>query len=77
MTKDQLLEMVRDSSRTMTLRQKLTLVAMLSMPAMIAQLSSVVMQIIDASMLGHLGTHEAAAVGLVSTTIWLFGGVTS
>lgn len=77
MTKDQLLEMVRDSTQVMTLRQKLALVAMLSMPAMIAQLSSVVMQIIDASMLGHLGTHEAAAVGLVSTTCWLFGGVVS
>ncbi|MCM1079657.1 MAG: MATE family efflux transporter [Bacteroidales bacterium] len=77
MTKDRLLEMVRDSTQTMTFRQKLMLVAMLSLPAMIAQLSSVVMQVIDASMLGHLGTHEAAAVGLMSTTIWLFGGVTS
>ena len=35
------------------------------------------MQIIDASMLGHLGTKESATVGLVSTTIWLFGGLCS
>lgn len=77
MTKDQLLEMLRDSTQTMTLGQKLRLVALLSMPAMIAQLSSVVMQIIDASMLGHLGTNESAAVGLVSTTIWLFSGLLS
>lgn len=77
MTKDQLLEMLRDQTQTMTLGQKLRLVALLSMPAMIAQLSSVVMQIIDASMLGHLGTNESAAVGLVSTTIWLFGGLQS
>lgn len=33
------------------------------------------MQMIDAAMLGHLSTDEAAAVGLVSTTIWLFGGL--
>lgn len=69
--------MLRDRTQMMTLRQKLHLVALLSMPAMIAQLSSVVMQIIDASMLGHLGTNESAAVGLVSTTIWLFGGLQS
>ncbi len=35
------------------------------------------MQIIDAAMLGHLGTRESATVGLVSTTIWLFGGLCS
>lgn len=69
--------MLRDRTQTMTLGQKLHLVALLSMPAMIAQLSSVVMQIIDAAMLGHLGTNESAAVGLVSTTIWLFGGLQS
>ena len=61
----------------MTLGEKLRLLVLLSMPAMIAQLSSVVMQIIDAAMLGHLGTRESAAVGLVSTTIWLFGGLLS
>lgn len=69
--------MLRDHTQTMTLSHKLRLVALLSMPAVIAQLSSVVMQIIDAAMLGHLGTNESAAVGLVSTTIWLFGGLQS
>ncbi len=44
---------------------------------MVAQISSVAMQIIDAAMLGHLGTRESATVGLVSTTIWLFGGLCS
>lgn len=59
----------------MTLREKLHLTVLLSVPAIIGQLSTIVMQIIDASMLGHLSTVEAAAVGLVSTTIWLFGGL--
>ncbi|MBR2153816.1 MAG: MATE family efflux transporter [Bacteroidaceae bacterium] len=61
----------------MSLRQKLRLIILLSVPSMIAQLSSVVMQMIDAAMLGHLSTNEAASVGLVSTTIWLFGGFCS
>lgn len=69
--------MLRDGTQTMTTGQKVRLVVLLSMPAIIAQLSSVVMQIIDAAMLGHLGTRESAAVGLVSTTIWLVGGVQS
>lgn len=61
----------------MTWQEKLRLTLLLSLPAMIAQISSVAMQIIDASMLGHLGTKESATVGLVSTTIWLFGGLCS
>lgn len=77
MTKDELLALVRPGARAMTLREKLRLIVLLSMPAMIAQISSVAMQIIDAAMLGHLGTKESASVGLVSTTIWLLGGLCS
>lgn len=61
----------------MSWQEKLRLTVLLSLPAMVAQISSVAMQIIDAAMLGHLGTKESAAVGLVSTTIWLFGGLCS
>lgn len=74
-TKDELLAMVRRGARNMTLSEKLRLTILLSLPAMVAQLSSVAMQIIDAAMLGHLGTRESAMVGLVSTSIWLFGGL--
>lgn len=77
MTKDELLELVRKDARMMTNGEKLRLVILLSMPAILAQVSSVFMQIIDASMLGHLSTEEAASVSLVSTTIWLFGGLIS
>lgn len=76
-TKDELLGMLSREDCEMTLQQKLRLTVILSLPAIIAQLSSIVMQMIDAAMLGHLSTDEAAAVGLVSTTIWLFGGLTS
>lgn len=77
MTKDELLSLLRDKNSEMTLQQKLRLTIILSMPAIIAQFSFIAMQMIDAAMLGHLSTDEAAAVGLVSTTIWLFGGLTS
>lgn len=75
LTKDELLALVRKGARNMSWQEKLRLTVLLSLPAMVAQISSVAMQIIDAAMLGHLGTKEAATVGLVSTTIWLFGGL--
>lgn len=77
LSKDELLTLVRKGARNMSWQEKLRLTVLLSLPAMIAQLSSVAMQIIDAAMLGRLGTKEAASVGLVSTTIWLFGGLCS
>lgn len=61
----------------MTWGQQLRLTALLSLPAIVAQLSSIVMQYIDAAMVGRLGAGEAAAIGLVSTTTWLFGGLCS
>ena len=77
LSKDELLALVRKGARDMSWQEKLRLTVLLSLPAIVAQISSVAMQIIDASMLGHLGTKESATVGLVSTTIWLFGGLCS
>ena len=54
--------------------EQLRLCLMLSYPAIIAQLSSVLMQYIDTSMVGHLGAAEGASIGLVSTCMWLLGG---
>lgn len=73
---DRLLAMIRDG-RTMSAGQKVRLAVMLSVPAVVAQLSSIVMQYIDASMVGSLGAEASAAIGLVSTTTWLFGGLLS
>lgn len=47
----------------------------LSIPAVLAQISSIIMQYIDASMVGSLGAAATAAIGLVSSTTWLFGGL--
>lgn len=73
---EELLAMIRDG-RTMTAAQKVRLAVMLSVPSVVAQLSSIVMQYIDASMVGSLGADASASIGLVSTTTWLFGGLVS
>ena len=76
MSTQDLLQLVKDG-QPMTLRQQLTLTAQLSFPAMLAQLSNIVMQYIDAAMVGSLGADASASIGLVSTTIWLFAGLLS
>lgn len=72
--KDELLSLLRDGG-SMSRRDKLRLVLLLSVPAMLAQLSTIVMQYIDAMMVGQLGASASASIGLVSTTTWLFGGL--
>ena len=68
---DYLLSLIREGKQ-MTLGQQLRLTAYLSVPAIMAQISSIAMQYIDASMVGSLGANVAASIGLVSTTTWLF-----
>lgn len=71
---NRLLSLIREG-RSMTGKQQLHLTVLLSIPAVIAQLSSIAMQYIDAAMVGNLGAEEAAAIGLVSTSTWLFWGL--
>lgn len=73
-SKDTLLQMIRDGGN-MTRGDMLRLTLLLSAPAMMAQLSDIVMQYIDASMVGSLGKNASASIGIVSTTIWLMGGL--
>ena len=47
----------------------------LSLPAILAELSSTLMQYIDASMVGSLGAHASAAIGVMESTMWLLGGL--
>lgn len=61
----------------LTWRQRLQLTVALSLPAMLAQISSIAVQYIDASMVGHLGADASASIGLVSTSLWLFWGICS
>lgn len=63
------------SGRVGTLGHKLSMVARLSWPAIMAQLSTILMEYIDASMVGRLGAGPAASIGLMATTTWLFWGL--
>lgn len=74
--KDSLLSLIRQG-QPMSLKQQLQLTVQLSMPAIMAQVSSIIMQYIDASMVGSLGADVSASIGLVSTSTWLFWGVCS
>lgn len=55
--------------------QQVKMILLLSLPAILSQVSSTVMQYIDASMVGSLGADASASIGLVSSTTWMFGGV--
>lgn len=61
----------------LTLWQRLRLTARLSVPAIVAQISAVVMEYIDASMVGSLGASASASIGIVTTSTWLFMGLCS
>lgn len=58
----------------LTTRQQMSLTLQLSWPAIMAQLATIIQQYIDAAMVGRLGATQSAAVGLVASTTWLFGG---
>lgn len=59
----------------LTIKEQFILIMRLSFPAILAQISSVIMGYIDASMVGMLGYKQAASIGLVSSTTWLLGGI--
>ncbi len=58
----------------LTYKQQAGLVIRLSIPAILAEISSIVMQYIDAAMVGSLGKNATASIGLMSSTTWLVGG---
>ena len=64
-----------DSASEMTLVQQIRWVARLTVPAILAEITSIAMQYIDAAMVGSLGERASAAIGLVSSSTWLLGGL--
>ncbi len=72
--KENLLFRLRNGEKLNT-RQQIFMILQLSLPAILAQLSSIVMQYIDASMVGQLGAEQSASIGLMSSTTWLFNGI--
>ncbi len=73
-TTDLLLENIR-MGRALTNGEKLNLIIGLSVPSMLAQVTSVLMFFIDAAMVGHLGAAASASIGLIESTTWLMGSV--
>lgn len=63
--------------KPMTTRQQLRLMLQLSTPAILAQLTTTIMQYIDASMVGSMGAEASAAIGLIESTTWLMGSILS
>lgn len=74
--KDALLSMIRQG-KAMTHGEQARLVMLLATPAILAQLTTTMMQYIDASMVGSLGAEASAAIGLIETTTWLLGSICS
>ena len=73
---DILLAKIRNGAQ-LTGREKLELIVELSIPSMLAQITTVMMFFIDAAMVGHLGAAASASIGLVETTTWLMGSILS
>ena len=57
------------------LRKRVKNVWKLSIPAILTQMATIVMQYIDSAMVGKLGANASAAIGLVATSTWLVSGI--
>lgn len=71
---DALLEKIR-GGEPMSNSEKLSLIVQLSIPSILAQVTSVMMFYIDASMVGSLGAEASASIGLVEPATWRFGSL--
>ncbi len=74
--KDDLLLRIREGGKLSTAEQ-LRLTVTLAVPAILAELSSILMFYIDDAMVGSLGARASASVGLMATSLWLFWSVIS
>ena len=63
-------------SRWAALRPLIAQVWRLSLPAILTQITTILMQYIDSAMVGARGANASAAIGLVASSTWLFNGVT-
>lgn len=72
--KRDLLKELREGAQ-LTRRDQIRLIVQLSLPAIMAQLSHIVMQYIDAAMVGRLGSAQSASIGLMASSTWLLSGV--
>lgn len=76
MSKNHGLEKLKNGN-SLNIKELIILTLQLSIPAIMAQVSTIIMQYADASMVGRLGANDSASIGLISSTTWLFGGLIS
>lgn len=55
--------------------EQASLTLQLALPAILSQLTVIIMQYCDSSMVGSLGAHATAAIGLVTSMTWLLGEI--
>ena len=72
--KNDYLKAMRDG-KSLSLSNLLAMTVRLSIPTMLAQVSIIIMEYIDAAMAGRLGGGATAAIGLVASSQWLVNGV--
>ena len=65
------------SGEMMSRNEKFNLIIQLSIPSILAQVTTVLMFYIDAGMVGSLGAVPSAAIGLVEPATWLFFSLVS
>lgn len=65
------------SNEEFTFKDKMNIVYRLSLPGILAQIAEIIMEYIDAAMVGMLGAAASASIGLVASATWLFGGIIS
>lgn len=63
------------SGENLSLKEQIFLIVKLSIPAILAQISSIIMSFIDASMVGRLGPADSASIGLVASSTWFVAGL--
>lgn len=63
------------NSSTLSFKQQINFVWKLSIPGILSQISSILMQYIDAAMVGSLGAQASASIGLVASSTWVIGSL--
>jgi len=77
MTTQERLEQTIHSSGYVRRSELVHLAFMLSLPAILSNLTNIVMDYIDTAMVGSLGANATASIGIVATSTWLLGGICS
>jgi len=77
MTTQERLEQTIRSTQQVKVGEQIRLAFLLSLPAILANLTNIVMDYIDTAMVGSMGAIATASIGLVVTSTWLLGGICS